>query len=176
MKQPLTLELGDARGLPLSACLLFNRNSPAEAEAKLKTLSESVRARSPYRLKYAEVKAKGKTEESLAAAQSLTAEILKQAPDFLPALTLSAQLSFTRKNPAEAMATLEKVFAIDSENSEARLLQAKGWMVNGEAAKAVQSRRLGHPTVDQVENARNAVIVAVHHQRPVSRPVWTMAF
>ena len=90
--------------------------------------------RSMERLKYAEFKSQtGGAEE----AKTVLKEITRQAPDFLPAWQLTAQIAFNEKKYDESLALLENVVTRDPDNVDARILQAENWMVKGEVQKAV---------------------------------------
>ncbi|HLP30093.1 MAG TPA: tetratricopeptide repeat protein, partial [Geothrix sp.] len=103
-------------------------------ESALRTASELAPARSPERLRLAEVK---KRQGALEEARTLVTAVLKEAPDYIPALMLSAELSKDAQDYKEAGAMLEKIFAIDSANPGARLLQADLLLAKNDAPAAV---------------------------------------
>ena len=115
--------------------LRLGRNDLAGAEQAIKKGSELAPVRSPERMKLAEFKAQqGQMEE----AKQLVAGILEKAPDYVPALMMSAQIAGTSKDVVGGLAILDKIFAIDVDNIGARLLQSELLMSNNESARAVE--------------------------------------
>ncbi|HWB01681.1 MAG TPA: tetratricopeptide repeat protein [Verrucomicrobiales bacterium] len=138
LTRSLAADPGSPKALLLSATLLLKDNDISGAEAKFKTAALAAPVRSFQRIRYAEYKSQQKTPEAQKEAVAFISKMLEEAPDYLPALTLSAQLALTEKRTEEGMAALEKVFAMDRENLPARLLQARGWLARGQTQKAAE--------------------------------------
>jgi Flp pilus assembly protein TadD len=66
-------------------------------------------------------------------------EITGEAPDFLPAWRLLAQIAFSEKQFDESLKLIENILFRDPPNIDARLLQAQVWLAKGETKKAVES-------------------------------------
>ena len=62
----------------------------------------------------------------------------RQAPDYLPAWILFAQLAFSEKKYDESISLLENVISRDPQNIDARTLEAQALLAKGETKKAVQ--------------------------------------
>jgi len=123
------------KALLMGASLLLMEKDEAGFEAKLKAASEASPLRSLNRLLYADALVR----KGDPGARQQIDHIIRQAPDFLPALILSAQLTVNEKKPEEALKTLEGVLAVDQRNPSALLLQAKIWIGQKQAPKAVPS-------------------------------------
>jgi tetratricopeptide (TPR) repeat protein len=137
IEKALAADPKSVKALTMSAGLILKQGDREEGLRRLKTATELSPIRSSYRLKHAEFTAATPGPAAAEEANRMVAEVIRQAPDYLPALTLSARLSFAAKKHAEGMATLDKVFAVDRANLPARLLQASGWLAAGDAVKAV---------------------------------------
>jgi predicted Zn-dependent protease len=97
--------------------------------------AELAPVRSIERLKYAEYKAQtGAPNEAIGLLKTIT----KQAPDYLPAWCLLAQIAATDKKYDESLALLENVFSRDPENVDARMLQAQTFLAKNETQKALE--------------------------------------
>lgn len=119
--------------LAKAAWCQVNNDQPGIEEA-LRTMSGIAPLRSPERLRYAEFLGKqGRLEE----ARPLVAAVLREAPDYLPALLVSAQLSVDAKDQTAAMADLNRMFAIDSTHPQGRMLQADVLLAGNDAPAAV---------------------------------------
>ena len=66
-------------------------------------------------------------------------EITREAPDFLPAWRMLAQIAFTEKQFDESLTLIENILFRDPANIEAHLLQAQVWLAKGEIKKALES-------------------------------------
>lgn len=119
--------------LALGMLSLLKKNQ-AQAGEEFKTAAELAPLRSVERLKYAEFKSQtGGAEE----AKTALKEITRQAPDFLPAWQVTAQIAFIEKQYDESLTLLENVIARDPDNIDARTLQTDNWMAKGEIKQAV---------------------------------------
>ncbi len=127
-----------ARALVMSADLLLRESDVAGAAAKLKAAANASPARSRYRIMYAGYMVNQSSPESKKEARELIANLLGEAPDYIPALILSAQVAFDDNKADDSLATLKKVFAIDFENVGARLLESKVFLARGEVEKAIE--------------------------------------
>jgi tetratricopeptide (TPR) repeat protein len=97
---------------------VFAKDQTGAADAYRKA-SELASPRTNERLRYADfIAQQGKRDE----ARALVAEALKQAPDYIPAMILSAQLALAAGQVDEALGMLEKAQAIDASNIGAGLL------------------------------------------------------
>lgn len=106
------------------------------ATEEIKTAAELSPVRSAERLNYASLKAQ---IGDLPEAKRLLEAISKEAPDYVPALRLQAQVAFTEKRYADGLKLIDKALGIDGENLEVRLLQAEIWLASGETKKAIDS-------------------------------------
>jgi tetratricopeptide (TPR) repeat protein len=112
---------------------LFQKDTKQAGE-EFKTAADLAPARSTERLKYAEFKAgTGDAEE----AKKVLTEMTKQAPDYLPAWCLLADISFKNKKYDEALSLLENVFGRDPENIDGRRLEGEVRLTKGETKKAI---------------------------------------
>jgi tetratricopeptide (TPR) repeat protein len=117
------------------AAFYFSQKNPTQGGEELKIGADLSSARSTERLKYAEFKAQtGAADEAKVMLQAIT----RQAPDYLPAWCLLAQIAFVERNYDEALALLENVIGRDSENLDAQRLQGGVWLAKGEAKKAIE--------------------------------------
>ena len=113
---------------------LLQKNS-TQAGQELKMAAELAPVRSIERLKYAEYKAQtGAPNEAIGLLKTIT----KQAPDYLPAWCLLAQIAATDKKYDESLALLENVFSRDPDNLDARMMQAQAFLAKNETQKALE--------------------------------------
>ncbi|HEX2751100.1 MAG TPA: tetratricopeptide repeat protein, partial [Verrucomicrobiales bacterium] len=138
LAKAVALEPKSTAAMLVAGNLLLKDNDVAGAEAKFKELAEASPARSLHRLRYAEYVSRHQSSEAKKQASELVEKLVSEAPDYLPALTLSAQLTLARQKAREGIAILEKVFAIDNGNPPARMVQARLWMALGEPQKAIE--------------------------------------
>jgi Putative Zn-dependent protease, contains TPR repeats len=117
------------------ANFLFSRKDMDRAGQEFKTAAELAPARSLQRMRYAEFQAaRGAPND----ARATLKEITRQAPDFLPAWILFAQLAFNEKKYDESISLLENVTSRDPQNVDARTLEAQALLAKGDSKKAVQ--------------------------------------
>lgn len=99
----------------------------------IKSGSEAAPLRSRDKLRYAEYQAQtGRSDE----AKAFVEGILAQAPDFVPAWVVLAQILNGKGDHAGALAAIEKVFLRDPANYEARMEQAQVYLAKNDVAKA----------------------------------------
>jgi tetratricopeptide (TPR) repeat protein len=134
LQQALAADPKSARLHLVMAHLYLLRKDQGHAGPELKTAADLAPLRSGERIKYAEFQAEnGAVDEAKAFLQN----IAKQAPDYLPAWRVLAQIAFREKRYDEALSLLENIFSRDAENPEARLLQSQLWVAKGDGAKAI---------------------------------------
>ena len=118
----------------LAALSLLKKDNTHAAE-ELRTAAELAPLRSNERIQYAEFLAQtGATAEAKESLKALTAK----APDYLPAWRLLAQIAFIEKKYDESLALLEKIFALDPDNLDARMVEVQVRTAQGDAAKALE--------------------------------------
>lgn len=109
------------------------QNKPADAAREFQAAAELSPVRSAARLKFAEFKAQTAPAEAAAYLQ----ELVRQAPDYLPAWAMLAQLSLAQKKYDEALGFLGRILARDAGNYEAHVLRAQVWLAQGETQQAI---------------------------------------
>ena len=134
LKQALVFDAkSSAAHMAMGVLRLFQKD-PKQAGEELKTAADLAPARSTERLKYAQLMAgTGDTEE----AKKVLNEMTKQAPDYLPAWCLLAEISLKDKKYDEALLLLENVFGRDGENVEGRRLEGEVRLAKGETKKSI---------------------------------------
>jgi tetratricopeptide (TPR) repeat protein len=134
LQQAVAADPKSARAHLVMAHLYVLRKDQGHAGPELKTAADLAPLRSGERIKYAEFQAEnGAADEAKASLQN----IAKQAPDYLPAWRVLAQIAFREKRYDDALSLLENIFSRDAENPEARLLQSELWVAKGDGAKAI---------------------------------------
>ncbi len=123
----------DAHAL-LGALHLIAKN-PALAEPELKLAAELAPARSAKRIEYAQFKI---SKGEVPAAKELMEKLTKEAPDYLPAWMLLAQMASVERKYDESLAFVTKVLARDSTFPEALLLSARLRLAKGDFPTAVK--------------------------------------
>lgn len=139
-----------AAHLALGALRSFQKK-PEEASQEFKTASDLAPVRSLARLKYAEFKFQA---GDIAGAKELLKAMTVQAPDYLSAWRILAQVASAEKNYDESLKLMENVFSRDPENFNTRLLQADVCLQKGDSKKAVDTlERLNkvHPNMPVVK-------------------------
>lgn len=117
------------------AAVAYAQKDFAKAEREFKAAVELSPPRSPAIVRYAEFKLNTGARD---AAKALLTETNHRVPDFLPAWQLQAQIAYSEKNYDGSLALLERIFSVDSDNLEARLLQAENMLVKNEPTKAIE--------------------------------------
>ena len=118
------------------AMFLLSRDNSTLALDELKQAADLVSARSPERVKYAEVKAQtGAIEE----AKTMLHDITRQTPDYLPAWCLLAQIAYSQKKYDESLSLINNVLSRDAENIDGRRLEADALLAKGETTRAISN-------------------------------------
>lgn len=121
--------------LAMAILSLLEKNE-AQGLQELRTAANLATVRSTERLKLAEhLGQTGANEE----AKTQLKDITSQAPDYLPAWRLAAQIAFDEKKYDDALGLLENVFTRDPDNIDSRLVQTQILLAKGETKKAVDS-------------------------------------
>jgi tetratricopeptide (TPR) repeat protein len=111
------------------------QKDPKQASEEFKKAADLAPVRSTERLKYAAFKSgTGDAEE----VRRISTDITRQAPDYLPAWILLAELAFKDKKYDEALSLLENVFGRDAENFDGRRLESNVRLAKGDTKKAVE--------------------------------------
>ena len=133
-KQALALDPKSTSALLGLGGIYAARNDLSAADEALKTAASLAPVRAGPRLKYANFKFLiGKSEEAKTMAQQITTE----APDYLPAWILQAQVAFKDKRYDEAEQLLQRVLSRDPVNLDASMLYGNMKLVQGDATKAL---------------------------------------
>jgi tetratricopeptide (TPR) repeat protein len=134
LKQALVFDAKSTAAHMAMGVLYLFRKDPKQAGEEFKIAAELAPARSTSRLKYAEFRAgTGDAEE----AKKVLTEMTKQAPDYLPAWCLLAEISLKNKKYDEALALLENVFGRDADNVDGRRLEGEARLGKGETKKSI---------------------------------------
>lgn len=119
------------------ARLRFAQRNRQAANDEFKRAAELSPPRASPHLLFAEFKVQtGAREEAIAYLN----EVVKKAPDYLPAWTMLAKLS-AQKKLDEALPLLENVFRRDAQNFDARMLEAEIYRLKGNGKKSVDLLR-----------------------------------
>ena len=106
-----------------------------QAGEEFKRAADLAPVRSIERLKYAVFKSgAGDTEE----VRRISTDITRQAPDYLPAWCLLAELAYKDKKYDEALSLLENVFGRDGEFIDGRRLESDVLLAKGDTKKGVE--------------------------------------
>src|SRR5713226_2699474 len=134
-RQALALDAKMASACIFLGTLYWQGNDLAQAERMLKTAAELSPVRSTRQLHWPDLKAgTGATAE----ARSFLEQLVKKAPDFLPALNRLAQLDLAESRTNECSRHIAKVLAIDPANYDGRVLLARLKLTQGQATQAVE--------------------------------------
>jgi tetratricopeptide (TPR) repeat protein len=110
------------------------RKDVPRAGQEFKIAADLAPLRSAERIKYAEFQVgNGALGDAKASLQSLT----KQAPDYLPAWRLLAQIAVIEKKYDQSLSLLENIFSRDPENPDVRLFQSDVLLAKDETDKAI---------------------------------------
>ena len=134
LKQALVFDAkSTAAHMAMGVLHLFQKD-PKQAGEEFKIAADLAPARSTERLKYAQLRAgTGDAEE----AKKVLTEMTKQAPDYLPAWCLLAEISLKNKKYDEALSLLENVFGRDADNVDGRRLEGEVRLAKGETKKSI---------------------------------------
>src|SRR5713101_5734376 len=134
-RQALALDAKMAGAYIFLGTLSWRENDLAQAERMFKTAAELSPARSTRQLHWADLKVRtGATAE----ARSFLEQLVKKAPDFLPALNRLAQLDLAETRTNECSRRIARVLALDPANYDGRVLLARLKLTQGQATQAVE--------------------------------------
>ena len=135
LRQALTVDPKSSTAHMAMGDLYLFQKDQKQAGEEFKKAADLAPVRSIERLKYAAFKsATGDAEE----VRRISTDITRQAPDYLPAWTLLAELALKDKKYDEALSLLENVFGRDAENIDGRRLQSEVLLAKGDTKKAVE--------------------------------------
>jgi tetratricopeptide (TPR) repeat protein len=135
LQQALTIDPKSSAAHTAMGDLNLLQKDLKQAAEEFKKAADLAPIRSTERLKYAAFKSgTGDAEE----ARKISTEMTRQAPDYLPAWCLLAELAFKDKKYDEALSLLENVFSRDSENFDGRRLESEVLLAKGDTKKAVE--------------------------------------
>jgi tetratricopeptide (TPR) repeat protein len=146
LRQGLTVDPKSAAAHMALGDLNLIKKDQKQAGEEFKNAAALAPIRSMERLKYAAfASAVGDTEET----RKISAEMTRQAPDYLPGWTLLAEVAFKNKKYDEALSLLENVFSRDPEYIDGHRLESQVLLAKGDAKKAVEVlERLDHTYPD----------------------------
>jgi tetratricopeptide (TPR) repeat protein len=144
------------------AAVAWARDDVKQADACFKAAADASSVRSPRRMQY--IRFKIQTGD-LAGAQALLADIIKAAPDYIPASMVSAQIAATEKKFDESAKLLDQVLALDEDNFDALLFRGQLDLARSQAGQAVtdleRMARL-YPQVPQVQYQLGSAYLAAN--------------
>lgn len=149
-KQALALDPKSSAAQFALGNLFWAQTNLASAEQAFKAAAELAPIRSSRRLRYAEFRLKTGAREE---ARQFLENITKQAPDYVPAWNLQAQVAFEEKKYDVCSTLLQQALAHDPDNFEAIALRSRLKLVQGDAAKALTDLNLlqsKYPNTPQV--------------------------
>ncbi len=115
--------------------LRLGQEDIAGADAELKQSADLSPARSPRRIQYVQFKIRNRDLET---AKKLLAELNQQAPDYIPAWLVLAEIYANENKLKEASELLDKALALDPEHVEAHILRGRIYLAQKDYPKAVQ--------------------------------------
>ncbi len=130
----LLLEAESPEAHERMALLYLLQKDSSGAKAEFRTAAELASPRSQMKIVYADYEAR--TGEA-GTAKKFLESLTSKTPDFLSAWILLSRVAVTEGNYDKALALLENVVFRDSDNLDARLLQASCWLGKHETQKAV---------------------------------------
>ena len=135
LQRALALDPKSAVGHMSLANFYYLKKDMDRAGQEYKAAAELAPVRSIERLKYAEFQALNGAPSD---AHMSLKELTQQAPDYFPAWLLLAQRAQREKKFDDSLSLLENILSRDSENIEARMLQAEALLAKGDGKKAVE--------------------------------------
>ena len=135
-KHALTLDPKSADAFESLGGLCAARNDMKGAEANFKTAAELSPARSTKRMVYARFKLQ---TGDLAGARQVLDDVLKQAPDYVPALMGQGEIAFAQKNYNDCQTALTKILARDPDSFDGLLLDSRLKYARTDVGGAVQT-------------------------------------
>lgn len=134
IESALAVEPDSSAAHDLLGNLHFRRNEPKKAGAAWKKASELAPVRSARRLSYARyLLQSGEVEGARRQIEAVTQE----APDYVPAWTLLAQIAFSERETEDSAALLKKVLAKDPSSYNGLLLEGRLMLAEGKGTNAV---------------------------------------
>jgi tetratricopeptide (TPR) repeat protein len=106
----------------------------AGADAAFKQAADLSPLRSPHRLQYAQFKQR---TDGAGAARQVLEDVVKRAPDYIPALINLAEIAFLEAKYEESAGHLKKVLSQDTDNFAARLLTARITLATGKIEEGI---------------------------------------
>jgi tetratricopeptide (TPR) repeat protein len=117
------------------------RKDNAKAREEFAKAAELAPPRSGERIGFAEFLARTREVQE---AQRVLESVTKETPDYLPAWKALAQIALSEKRFADAHALLANVLSRDPSSYDGNLLDARAWLAEQQADKAIGSlKRLG---------------------------------
>jgi len=134
LQQALTIDPKSSAAHMTTGDLHLLQKDAKQASEEFKKAADLAPIRSIERLKHAAFElSTGNTEET----RKVANEITKQAPDYLPAWCLLAELAVRNKKYDEALSLLENVFSRDAQYTDGRRTESEALLAKGDTKKAV---------------------------------------
>ncbi len=162
-KQAQTLDAKSAVVNNALAMLAWEQGDLKQAETSFKAGVAASPIRSPRRMQY--VRFKIQTGD-LVGARAALAEILKTAPDYVPASMVLAEIAFAEKKFDECAGLLDQVLKLDPDNFDSLLYRGQLELAQGQPAAAVTDmERMArvYPQVPMVEFQLGAAYMAANN-------------
>ena len=118
----------------LLGAIYLSRKDNVQAESAFAAAATSAPPRSPFRIQYAKFNMQ---VGQIPAAKKILDEMIKNAPDYIPARILLATVFASEKNYDEGIVNVDKALALDGAQPEALLLSAQLRMAKGDKEKAI---------------------------------------
>jgi tetratricopeptide (TPR) repeat protein len=134
-KQAVALDAKMATAYLGLGAIYWRTNDLAGAERMFKTAQELSPTRSPRQLQWVDFKTRTGTGRE---AKPFLEQLVKKAPDFIPALNRLAELEFADNKTNECSAHISKALALDPENYDARALLGRLRLAQGQPGQAVK--------------------------------------
>jgi tetratricopeptide (TPR) repeat protein len=133
-KRALTLDPKSVVALGAMGAFYAAQNDFKDADADLKAASDASPARSTQRMLYARFKLE---MGDAGAARQILEDVIKQAPDYLPALMGLAEIALDAKKFDESRDYLKKVLSLDPDNFDGLMFDTRLNFAQGENGKAL---------------------------------------
>ena len=134
LKKALELDPKSTSAQMVLGNIYWARNDLTHAEEAFKSAAELSPMRSTRRVKYAEFKLH---TQAPAEARRILEEITRNAPDYLPAWNLLAQIALNERKYDECQSLLQRVLVRDPANYDALLFGGMVQLEKGDTAKAL---------------------------------------
>jgi tetratricopeptide (TPR) repeat protein len=132
-KRALAADPKNSAAYTALGALYWEKNDVPGAEQAFAKAADLSGARSAKRLQYAQFKIQTGNRD---AGRQILTDIVRKAPDFLPAWMLLAEMDEQDKKFDESAASVAKVLARDSGHPDALLLSGRLWLAKGKPEKA----------------------------------------